>query len=385
MSMEHLLPVGEMVVAHRALQSELSLGRKIKVHTKKEGLPELDGIEVVLLGVPDGRGAVDNIGTGNDLDTVRKCLYQMFPGNWFSSMADLGDIPRGHDLNDTYALIKEIVAELLSIDIVPILLGGGQDLTYANYRAYDLFNKPVNLVSIDHKFDIAELDPKINAYNYLHAIVMDQPTNLFNFSNLGYQTFYNSQEEIDLMDRLHFEAYRVGEIAADITSAEPVLRDADIVSVDMSAVRMSDAPGNNNAGPNGFYGDQICALSRYAGISRKVSSFGIYEYNAKYDQRDQTANLVAQMIWYFMEGFNLRIDEYPYESLKNYKKYMVMVDEKTINFFKSNKSQRWWMEVNYSHNKTNKSTLIPCTYSDYVTASNQIIPERWLKTFRKLN
>ena len=148
---------------------------------------------------------------------------------------------------------------------------------------------------------------------------------------------------------------------------------------------MGDAPGNNNAVPNGFYGDQICAISRYAGISRKVSSFGIYEYNPKFDHREQTAHLVAQMIWYFIEGYNLRIDEFPFESKANYSKYIVLVENETINFFKSDKSQRWWMEINYTHNKTKKSTLIPCAYQDYLTATNQIFPERWLKTFRKLN
>ena len=86
-----------------------------------------------------------------------------------------------------------------------------------------------------------------------------------------------------------------------------------------------------------------------------------------------------------MEGFNLRIEEYPLESIKDYKKYMVLVEDETINFYKSNKSERWWMEINFSHNKMDKSTLVPCTYQDYLTANNQIIPERWLKTFRKMN
>jgi hypothetical protein len=214
---------------------------------------------------------------------------------------------------------------------------------------------------------------------------MDKPNNMFNYSNIGFQTFFNSQEEIDLMDKLHFEAFRLGEVINDITAVEPVLRDADIVSIDLGAVRTSDAPANNNAVPNGFYGDQICAISRYAGISSKVSSFGIYEYNSKLDQRENTAHLLAQMVWYFIEGFQLRLKEYPFESIENYKKYIVLVEDETINFYKSNKSERWWMEINFSHNNMDKSALVPCTYQDYLTANNQILPERWLKTFRKLN
>lgn len=385
MSLELLLPVEEMAAAHRALQSDLSLGNKIKIHTKKDGVPDLKQIQVAIIGVVEGRGAVDNVGTGKSLEQVRKYLYQMFPGNWHTGIADLGNVPKGKEISDTYFIVQEILADLIRKKIIPIVIGGSQDITYANYRAYDHFDKSVNIVSIDNKFDIGELDLKLNSHNYLHKIVMDKPNKLFNYSNLGFQTFFNSQEEIDLMDRLFFEAYRLGEVSNDITTVEPVLRDADIVSVDIGAVRMSDAPANNNAVPNGFFGDQICAISRYAGISRKVSSFGIYEYNPKFDSREQTAHLIAQMIWYFIEGLNLRIDEYPFESKKNYKKYMVLVENETINFYKSDKSERWWIEVSFDHNNLEKSTLIPCTYQDYLTANNQIIPERWLKTYRKLN
>ncbi len=385
MSLELLLPVEEIAVAHTALQSDLTLGRKMKIHTKKDGLPNLKNVQIAIIGISESRGAVDNVGTGKGLEIIRKYLYQMFPGNWHLSLADLGNIPEGNETGDTYFLIQEILGELLELNITPVIIGGSQDITYASYRAYDRLHKPVNIVSVDNRFDIGEMDPKLNAHNYLHYIVMDKPNNMFNYSNIGFQTFFNSQEEIDLMDKLFFEAYRLGEVTHDLTAVEPILRDADIVSIDLGAVRMSDAPANNNAVPNGFYGDQICAISRYAGISSKVSSFGIYEYNLKFDQRENTAHLIAQMIWYFMEGFNLRIQEYPFESIKNYKKYIVLVEDETINFYKSNKSERWWMEINFIHNNMEKSSLVPCTYQDYLTANNQIIPERWLKTFRKLN
>lgn len=385
MSLDLLLPVEDMAVAHTALLADLSLGKNIKIHTKNKGLPKLKNVQIAILGVLEGRNAVDNLGTGKSLDIIRKYLYQMFPGNWHIKIADLGNVPQGNEVEDTFFLVKDIIAQLIKKNITPIIIGGSQDITYANYRAYDKLDQSVNLVVVDNKFDLSELDQTITSQNFLHKIVMEKPCNLFNYSNIGFQTFFNSQEEIDLIDKMYFDAYRLGEVTHDITMVEPILRDADIVSIDMGAVRESDAPANNNAVPNGFYGDQICAIARYAGISRKVSSFGIYEFNAKYDAREQTAHLIAQMIWYFLEGFNLRIDEYPFESKSNYKKYIVLIENESINFYKSDKSERWWMEITYFNNKTKNSALIPCTYQDYLTANNQIYPERWLKTFRKLN
>lgn len=385
MSFEILLPVDDAIVAHTALLSDQSLGKNITIHSKQLGLPEIEKAQLALIGVSEDRNSVDNFGTGNDLKAIRKNLYELYSGNWFAKIIDLGNIPKGNEVEDTYFAIKEILTELIKKNIVPIIIGGGQDLTYANYRAYDQLEQTVNLTVVDNKFDLGNLKEEISSESYLSKIVMEKPNNLFNFSNIGYQTFFNSQEEIDLLAKLHFDTYRLGEVASDVKIVEPIMRDADMVSIDIGAIRRTEAPANNNAVPNGFYGEVICAISRYAGISDKVTSFGIYEYNSKFDEQDQTAQLIAQMIWYFIEGYNFRTNEYPFTSKKDYKKYIVPVEDTTINFFKSNKSDRWWMEVTYTNNKFTKNTLIPCTYQDYLKAGNQIIPERWWKTFRKLN
>jgi arginase family enzyme len=385
MSFEILLPVDEATVAHTTLLSDQSLGKNITIHSKQLGLPEIEKAQLALIGVSEDRNSVDNFGTGNNLKAIRKNLYELYNGNWFAHIIDLGNIPRGNEVEDTYFALKEILTELIKKNIVPIIIGGGQDLTYANYRAYDQLEQTVNLTVVDNKFDLGNLNEEISSESYLSKIVMEKPNNLFNFSNIGYQTFFNSQEEIDLLAKLHFDTFRLGEVASDVKIVEPIMRDADMVSIDIGAIRRTEAPANNNAVPNGFYGEVICAISRYAGISDKVSSFGIYEYNSKFDEQDQTAQLIAQMIWYFIEGYNFRTNEYPFTSKKDYKKYIVPVEDSTINFFKSNKSDRWWMEVTYTNNKFTKNTLIPCTYQDYLKAGNQMIPERWWKTFRKLN
>ncbi|MCD6544406.1 MAG: formimidoylglutamase [Flavobacteriaceae bacterium] len=385
MSLSFLLPVEEIAVAHTTLLSDLTLGKNIEKYTKQNGIPSLDNVQIAIIGVLEGRNAVDNVGTGKGLENIRKYLYQMFPGNWHSNIVDLGNIPQGNDVEDTFFVVQEIISLLLKKEITPIIIGGSQDITYANYRAYDSLEKAVNMVVVDYKFDLGEMEQSITSENYLHKIVMEKPNNLLNYSNIGFQTFFNSQEEIDLLEKLYFDSYRLGEVTSNLSMVEPIIRDADIVSIDIGAIRSSDAPANNNAVPNGFYGEEICSIARYAGISRKVSSFGIYEFNAKFDSRDQTAHLIAQMIWYFLEGYNLRIKEYPFESKKNYKKYIVLVEDEIINFYKSDKSERWWMEIILPSNKIKNSTLIPCTYQDYLTANNQVFPERWLKNFRKLN
>lgn len=355
------------------------LGNKVVFHTK-QNLPDLSQIQIAIIGVLENRGSTfeqENV----DLIHIRKALYQLFPGNWDKTIADLGDIHAGNNLSDTYFALKKIISSLVSKKIIPVIIGGSEDLIYALYRAYDDLEQMVNIVSIANRIDFGKISDYDAATSYLSKIIIDEPNNLFNYSNIGYQTYNNSQEEIDLVDKLYFEAYRLGEISNNIHLAEPVIRDADIVSLDMTSVKSSDSGNGKQFQPNGFNGKEICSLSRYAGISDKVSLFGIFNQQSS----KQEALLIAQIIWYFIEGYHYRSNEYPFGTKENYIKYILPLEHELV-FYKSNKTERWWIEILNSQLENNKSHLnsfLPCSYEEYLLACNQEIPERWLKAHKK--
>lgn len=359
--------------------SSQQLGSKVVLHTA-EDVPDLNKIRIAIIGVLDNRGDLNQT-EEVDLIHFRKEFYGLFPGNWDASIADLGNILQGNSISDTHFALRKVVSSLIKKKIIPIVIGGSQDLTYALYRGYDELEQMVNLVSIDSKFDFGKESDAVSASSYLTKIIIEEPNNLFNFSNLGYQTYNNSQEEIDLIDKLFFEAYRLGEISNNIALAEPVLRDADLVSLDLTSVKSSASGNYTSFIPNGFNGKEVCALSRYAGISDKVSLFGIFNHNNSV----QESVLIAQIIWYFIEGYHYRSNEYPFGSRENYIKYIIPLEEELI-FYKSNKTDRWWIEIPFisnSNNKLKKSSLLPCSYEEYLGACNQEIPERWWKAQRK--
>ncbi|WP_299056454.1 formimidoylglutamase [uncultured Polaribacter sp.] len=385
MNSEFLFPIQKSVITRLALLAEGCLGRNIRIHTLENGFPDLEGVKIAIFGVQEDRNSENNFGCGENLHLIREKLYALFPGNWPLEIADLGNIHKGNTVSDTYFVVSETITALLKKNIIPVIIGGGQDITYINYRAYDDLEQTVNIAAVDSRFDLGNLEDELTSQSYLSKIIMQSPNNLFNYSNVGYQTYFNNQEEIALIDNLYFDAYRLG-VSKELETVEPVFRNADIVSIDIGSVRQSEAPANNNASPNGFYGDEICAIARYAGISDKVSSFGIYEYNSKYDNNGQTAHLIAQMIWYFIEGVAFRVNDYPFSGKENYQKFTVLLEnDDPLLFYKSNKSGRWWIEINLlSDNKYKRHALVPCTYKDYVAATNQVMPQKWYKAMRKL-
>jgi len=274
---------------------------------------------------------------------------------------------------------------LLKKNITPLIFGGSQDLAYAQYRAYDGIGEMVNAVNVDRRFDLGNTDLPISSNSYIGKMVVDKPYNLFNYSTLGYQSYFNPPQEIALMDKLYFDAYRLGEIAADITVVEPIMRDADMVTMDVTAIKNSELSYRNNESPNGFDGREICAIARYAGISNRVKSFGVYELSDAIENRSG-AMLVAQIFWYFIEGYNFRVEDGDFDDDTLFTTYKVPIDEEVLEFKKSNKTERWWIVLPFISNVNNKlkrRTLLPCTYGEYLGACNQEIPERWLKARHK--
>lgn len=380
MEFEFLKPLDAEFVTYLKELSPQKLGAKV-VFNQENNFPSLENVKIAIIGVLDNRGA----GKTNDDLTIfnfRKSFYSLFPGNWDVKIVDFGDILAGEKIEDTYFATKKVVAALLKKNIVPIIIGGSQDLTYSLYRAYDDLEQMVNLVSIDNKFDFGTENDDFLVTSYLTKIIVEEPNNLFNFCNIGYQTYYNSQEEIDLIQKLFFDSYRLGEISNNIALSEPVFRDADIVSLDLTAVKSSDSGNFESFEPNGFNGKEICTLSRYAGISDKVSVFGLFNHNNTVIE----CVLMAQIVWYFIEGFHYRSNEYPFGSRENYIKFIVPIDNDTLVFYKSDRTERWWIEIPFissSNNKLRRNALLPCSYDEYLGACNQDIPERWWKAQRK--
>ena len=168
---------------------------------------------------------------------------------------------------------------LLSEKIFPVIIGGSSALVAAIDRCFSFFKTPYTLVAVDSRIDFRIEKKEPDSFNYLNNIIYNNKSFLSHFINIGYQTYLNDQQAINRLLKRRSELMRIGDVRQAIYLTEPLFRDSDVAVFDISAVRQSDAPATFSPSPNGFYGEEICLLSRYAGISDKLKVFGLFDVN----------------------------------------------------------------------------------------------------------
>tara|TARA_B100001250_G_C19729220_1_gene757612 strand:- start:397 stop:1281 length:885 start_codon:yes stop_codon:yes gene_type:complete len=287
---------------------------------------------------------------------------------------------------ESFRIIQLVCEELLHNGIIPVIIGGGHDLSYAVYKAYAALDKFITLTAVDSRFDIGLEEDSLASFSHLGKMISHKPSYLFNYTNLGYQSYFVSNIATDMFREMDFEAIRLGELKANFNEVEPIMRNTDFLSFDISAIQHQYAGANVYSSPNGLNGESACKIMRYTGVSDKITAVGLFEYNQDLDTNNQTAYLLAEMLWYFVDGYKIRKNELN-PNMKDCTKYTVAFeDEKNeIIFYKSQSSGRWWMGVPFRKEgrKGLQNYYVACSYRDYEIANQGEIPERWLKTLNK--
>jgi len=369
------------------LNDETSVGNWFLINGIGQMLQPTSKFELAIIFV-DAYVNPSNDHSAHTPQLIREELYKLRKVSSGLRIADLGNLKTGKNFNETLFTLREVCTLLFSLKVNVIVIGGSQLLTLGTFRGFKEFENDINLIHIDSRIDLSTNENEIDETHYLNQIVQHEASFIYNISCVGYQTYFVDNKQIKQLNELYFEHYRLGDVKASFEQIEPVIRDGDLVSFDISSVRMSDAPGQINGSPNGFFADEACRIARYAGISDRVQGFGLYEIDSKYDSNKETIKLAAQIIWYYLEGYINRKHDFPQASLNDCTKYDVQIDEIDfpIVFYRSNKSGRWWLEVKTVQNQINdaESVIVSCTEQDYLKACKNEIPDRWWINFKKL-
>ncbi len=367
------------------LEKEETFSHQLSIHTPDQPIRELDKYQVALIGIPNDSNAFLK-GSRGAPDAVRSKLYQLRKINKNLKVVDLGNIKNGATVNDTYFALRDVLLELMEREIVSIVLGGSQDLTRGALLALEKVPGLHHILTIDAMLDFSRPEEVLSSRNYLNQVIDSGARSHFSYTNLGHQAYFVSGPQLEQLEQSYLESIRLGDARRDMKNTEPLIRDSRIMSIDMGAVRQADAPGAAIPSPNGFTGEELCQLTRYAGLSEQVRMIGYFEYHPGRDRLEQTAHLIAQSAWYFLEGFSHRIRENPIDTPEHMKKFIVNLDAAghDLIFHKSTLSDRWWMEIPVNNPQTKHHFVVSCSHEDYQLACSKEIPDRWWRFLHRL-
>jgi len=329
--------------------------------------------DIMLVGCHTSNNWGDSISSA---DAVRKQFYDMYCWHNSVSVVDAGNIKQGASKADTKAALVMVLDEIHNAGKIAIIIGDNHDITLQQYEVFRKKEVMATCAIADIFIDLDEAE-ETNSRSFLMDMLTHTPNFISHYSHIAFQSYYVQPHMLETLDKLRFDFYRLGKVKENTEEMEPVLRSSDFFSFDVSAIRYPDAITNINGSPNGLTGEDACALMKYAGMSDKLSSVGIYGYLPAEDSHEMTAKLLAQMMWYFIDGILVKQMEAPLDSTNEFMTFNVVFTENDTSFIKSKRTNRWWM-------KLPEGNYIPCSYNDYLQASNNEIPERWLREQERL-
>ena len=369
---DFLQPVNLDLLSKDEGYRDTQLGKHIKVYETQ--LPDISDADMVIIGAGECRGAGYALNDHASADGIRSALYALYYWHAQVTIADLGNVKIGQTIQDSYAALRTVIAELILQNKKVVVIGGSHDLTLPQYHAYTSIPTLVNAVVTDAKIDL-DLEARLPADHFLEELFTGLPNHLNHYAHIAFQSYFMHPHMLETIDKLRFDCFRLGVVREDIEEMEPVIRDSHMMSFDISAIQNAQAPANIIT-PNGLNGEEACVLMQYAGMSWKTSSIGLYGYQAELDRNGLSAIQIAQMIWYIIDGIQKGKKESPLSATERFKEFHIAFSDIDTQFLQSKSTGRWWMQM---HN----NEWAPCSYKDYLVASKNEIPERWLRALER--
>lgn len=369
---DYLEPINLDLLSNDEGYRDTQLGKHIKANEGE--IPDISLADLVIIGAGESRGGGYALNSFEAANGIRSAFYSLYYWHAQVNIVDIGNVKLGQSIQDSYAALRTVISELLLQNKKIVIIGGSHDLTLAQYHAYTSIPTLVNAVLVDAKIDL-DLEARLPSDHFLEELFTGLPNHLNHYAHIGFQSYFMHPQMLETIDKLRFDCYRLGKVREDLEEMEPVIRDSHMMSFDISAIQNAQAPANIIT-PNGLNGEEACVLMQYAGMSWKTSTIGLFGYQAELDKNHMTAIQMAQMIWYLLDGIQKGKKEAPLSDSDRFKEFHIAFADIETNFLQSKSTGRWWMQ-------THNNEWTPCSYKDYLIASDNEIPERWLRALER--
>jgi len=369
---DYLEPINLDLLSNDEGYRDTQLGKHIKANEGE--IPDISLADLVIIGAGESRGGGYALNGFEAANGIRSAFYSLYYWHAQVNIVDIGNVKLGQSIQDSYAALRTVISELLLQNKKIVIIGGSHDLTLAQYHAYTSIPTLVNAVLVYAKIDL-DLEARLPSHHFLEELFTGLPNHLNHYAHIGFQSYFMHPQMLETIDKLRFDCYRLGKVREDLEEMEPVIRDSHMMSFDISAIQNAQVPANIIT-PNGFNGEEACVLMQYAGMSWKTSTIGLFGYQSELDTNHMTAIQMAQMIWYILDGIQKGKKEAPLSDSDRFKEFHIAFADIETNFLQSKSTGRWWMQ-------THNNEWTPCSYKDYLIASDNEIPERWLRALER--
>lgn len=264
--------------------------------------------DIVILGCPQDEGVRRSRGReGARLapDAIRREFYKLTPFGIQAKIFDPGNVDAAGSLEETHDRHTEIVKQILQDGKKIIVLGGGNDISYAGGRAMAAFGNDRWLaINIDARFDVRTGSPR-NSETQYRQLLEENLLKPDYFYEIAFQPHFVSPVHYRYLQELGVNLVSLDQLRSRETTdleirelvRQKFINHSNSLSTffgfDLSAVRASDAPGVSAPSPVGLRAGEFLNLVTFAAklVNTKIIEFT--EVNPNFDVDSRTARLVA--------------------------------------------------------------------------------------------
>lgn len=272
--------------------------------------------------------------------------------------------------SDSETILKQIVPLLEHGDTL-FFLSPVADLLATIVQAYRYLDRSFVYASVHEK--MSDITLFYNVSKTVPDFTEPSRCTIARFDALGIQLHQNPADTLHSLEKTGSRLLRLGALKENIKESEPVLRDADVVHFDLHALKLSEAPGQSGGGTqSGLASEEAAQLARYAGMSDRGAVFFLSGFDLSRDTTDTTRDVLAQICWYWLDGYYNRKRDWPESDRQEMTQYTVESEAWGIDlvFHKSDRSGRWWLEAIHPVREKHKNYLLyACSYDDYLQAA----------------
>jgi formimidoylglutamase len=312
----YLIPVEESIFFTKNDPSDPRMGDM----TARDGGNIPAGSRVALIGVPQHIGVERNggrIGAAEAPDAIRRMLYRLTPYDIVSGnslpegfLVDLGNIDCQGELEEIHDRLAATVRMVCERGMIPLVLGGGHDTTYAAASGVHAVYGPLGILNLDAHLDVRPPSPLRNSGTSFRMLIEEGKLVPNSFVEFGIQGFANAESHarwltgkggrIITLDEVRARGYSKMLSTACLIASSGVA--GLYATLDIDGVRAADAPGVSATMPDGFSGAQLLEAARTLGRRPSTVALDIVEVNPGFDRDNITAKLGAHAAMRFIAG-----------------------------------------------------------------------------------